>query len=164
MLGRKIKDSNETLSQGTFVTQLIKLISNNPADDFNRARSGQAMVARPNAIFNKFFLEDKDEIILRILFNLFKAVKDTFPEKWEDPNNYILSKTTGYTGIMKALPEIYRKGSEKKDLSYEYFSEVCKNLKALLIERNWDLTSSDFPPNNTGESKLRDIVLDALRK
>ena len=164
MLGKKVKDSNETLSQGTFVTQLLKLISNNPSDDFNRARSGQPLIPRPNAIFNKFFLEEQDEIILRILLNLFNAVKDTFPQKWEDPKNYILSKTTGYTGIMKAFPEIYRKGLEKKDLTHDFFVAVFKNLNELLNVRQLDLISSVFPPNNTGESKLRDILLEALRR
>ena len=63
---------------------------------------------------------------------MFKALKTTFPEEWENPKTYILSKTTGYTGIIKALPELYKKGQEQKDLSFDYFLKVFSKLKEIM--------------------------------
>jgi DGQHR domain-containing protein len=163
MLGKKAKGSNETLSQGTFITFLVKHISTNPTDDFNRSRSGLEPIPRPNAVLNKYYLEGKDEVILKILLNLFKAVRDVFPEEWGDAENYILSKTTGYTGIMKAFHEIFKVGSDRKDLTYDFFKKVFETLKSIFRAEGISFISKDFPPNNTGESKLRDKVLEALK-
>jgi len=163
MLGKKTGDTNETLSQGTFTSFLIKLITNNPTDDFNRSRSNLPPVPRPNAILNQYYIEDKDEIILKIILNLFKAVRDLFPEEWIDPNNFILSKTTGYTGIMKAFPEIFKTGQRLKTLNYEFFYNVFEQLKIGFEKDNMNFISSDFPPNNTGESKLRDLIIVAAK-
>ena len=163
MLGKKIKES-ETLSQGTFITHLIKHISSNPDEDFNLSRSKLQMKPRPNSVFNSYFLQGKDEVILRILSNLFKAVKITFADEWEKPNEFILSKTTGYTGIMKSFSEIYKIGEKNKILSYEYFKTIFDKLKQNMIMENVRLTSQHFPPNNTGESKLRDKIIVAAKQ
>jgi DGQHR domain-containing protein len=163
MLGKKFKDSNETLSQGTFITYLVKNISNNPTEDFNRSRSNLPPIERPSAVLNKFYLDGKDEIILKILLNLFTAVRDIFPVEWENPNEFILSKTTGYTGIMKAFPEIFTSGKEKMILNYDFFHRLFSQLAIVFREENIKFISSHFPPNNTGESKLRDMILKALK-
>jgi DGQHR domain-containing protein len=164
MLGKKAKGSNETLSQGTFITYLVRHISTNPTDDFNRSRSGLDPLPRPNAVLNQFFLENKDEVILKVLLNLFKAVSDVFPIEWVDPNNYILSKTTGYTGIMKAFAEVYKIGAAKGDLSYDYFGRVFNSLKQIFDAEQIGFNSNDFPPNNTGESKLRDRIIESAKR
>lgn len=164
MLGKKAKGSNETLSQGTFITHLIRHISNNPNEDFNLSRSNQPMKIRPSSVFNKYFLENKDEIILRILFNLFKALKDTFPNEWEKPDEFILSKTTGYTGIMKAFSEIYKTGEKQKNLTFDFFKRIFEKLKQNLRNNGLNLISDDFPPNNTGESKFRDQILEVIKE
>lgn len=161
MLGNKTKGSEESLSQGTFVTQLLRHISSNAADDFISARQGKPMLKRKDSVFNEYFINDKDEVIVRILFNLFSALKEVFPVEWDDTTNFILTKTTGYTGVMKALPEIIKLGREKKRLSSDFFLTVFNNLKTILQNNNLALVSSDFPPNNTGESKLRDYIISA---
>jgi DGQHR domain-containing protein len=161
MLGKKVKESNEVLSQGTFVTQLVKLISSNPADDFNKARSGQTPLARPNSIFNSYFLENKDEFILKILTNIFKAAKDVFPEEWENSNSFILAKTTGYTAIIKTLPILFKEGQSQKDLSFEYFQKIFLRFKESLEKDGIKLNSDNFPPNSIGENKLKDKILES---
>lgn len=164
MLGSKSKGSNESLSQGTFVTQLLKHISSKPADDFNLSRSNLEMQPRPAAVFNKYFLENKDEVILKILLNLFEGCKTVFSVEWEDPNNYVLSKTTGYTGIMMSLSTLIRQGEELKKLDMEYFLKIFNELKSLLEINQLMLDSNSFPPSITGASKLRDLIHDALKK
>lgn len=161
MLGKKVKESNEVLSQGTFVTQLVKLISSNPSDDFNKARAGQTPIARPNSIFNSYFLENKDEFILKVVTNVFKAAKDVFPEEWENSNKFILAKTTGYTAIIKALPILFKEGQSQKDLSFDYFKKVFLSFKDSLEMDGIKLNSDNFPPNSIGENKLKDKILES---
>lgn len=163
MLGKKFKESNEVLSQGTFVTQLVKLISSNPSDDFNKARAGQTPISRPNSIFNSYFLNEKDEFILKILTNTFNAVKDVFPVEWENSDKFILAKTTGYTAIMKTLPTLFNDGHLQKDLSFEYFQKIFLGFKEWLNKASVQLNSENFPPNSIGENKLKDKILESRR-
>jgi hypothetical protein len=161
MLGKKTKGSNETLSQGTFVTFLLPHISSQYKLDFDLARSNKPMISRPESIFNNYYVEDKDEIIVKILLNLFSALRDVFPEQWENPEKFILTKTTGYTGVMKALDNIFETGKENQDLSYNFFLRIFMNFRKILSEKDLSLTSKDFPPNSSGESKLRNILIEA---
>ncbi len=158
MLGMKTPGSNEVLSQGTFVTQLVSLITNNPDEDFQSAKKNINFRERPDCIFNRYFIDGKDEIILKILLNLFNAVSIVFKDEWNSPDNYIISKTTGYTGIIKSLPEIIYKGKLKKDLSQTLFINIFEKVKEELKSQNLKLDSSDFSPGNIGESRLRDII------
>lgn len=162
MLGKKSKDSNESLSQGTFTTQLLKLISNKPYEDFNFSRNNQIPPARPNCIFNHYFLSDNDQVILKILMNVFKAASIVFQEEWNNPNKYILSKTTGYTGIINALPTLYKIGLSKNTLDLEFFKGIFTNLKYYLESQNLELTSEYYPPNSLGENKLKNDILNNI--
>ncbi len=162
MLGKKGKDSNESLSQGTFTTQLLKLITNKPAEDFNYSRQNEQPPSRPNAVFNEYFLKNNDEIILKILLNLFSAIKNTFNNEWENPNEFILSKTTGYTAIINALPTMYKHGTSIGKLNTKFFESIFTQLKSEFQNDGTQLTSNFFPPNSIGESKLKDRILNAL--
>lgn len=154
MLGKRFRGSKETLSQGTFVTQLLRHISSNPSDDLNRARANRPLAVRPNCIFNRYFINEQDEVILRIMYNLFSSIRAIFPVEWNEPDSFILSKTTGYTGVMKALPRIYRVGHSLQNLSGEYFSNLFAAVRLSLERDELELTSNNFPPNNIGESLL----------
>lgn len=163
MLGKKTKGSLESLSQGTFVTYLLPHISSDVADDFNRARSNEPMIHRSDSIFNDYYIDNNDEIIVKILLNLFTAMRNVFQNEWDKPEEFILTKTTGYTGVMKALREVYFLGVKKKDLSYNFFFDLFTKLKTILQRNNLELNSKGFPPNNTGETKLRDFIYEACK-
>lgn len=163
MLGKKGKDSNESLSQGTFTTQLLKLITNKPAEDFNYSRQNEQPPSRPNAIFNEYFLKNNDEIILKILLNLFSALRSVFPIEWENPKEFILSKTTGYTATINALPVIYNHGTKIGKLNTKFFESIFIQLQKEFHDNSIQLTSDFFPPNSIGESKLKDKILNALK-
>jgi len=164
MLGKKIQGSNETLTQGTFVAQLVKHISSDPDDDFKRARAGQDFLIRPRAVFNNYFIQKKDEIILKIILNAFNGLKTVFEVEWNNPNDFILSKTTGYTGIMRAMPKMIERGTLKDDLSYEYFKEVFEALKTVLKGKDETLTNTYFPSGSEGERGLQSRIIESLNR
>jgi DGQHR domain-containing protein len=162
MLGRKSPGSMESLSQGTFVKFLLPHISTKPMLDMDLEKRGKTLPDRPECVFNEYYRTKKDAIILRILLNLFNAVRECWSSEWENPTEYILTKTLGYTGIMKALPALIEKGRSRNAFTKEYFFEVFSIAKAKLVEQNMEISSKYFSSSGSGEDELRDIILSAL--
>lgn len=164
MLGKKLDpDSNESLSQGTFVKFLLPLISNNPVEDMDLAKRGSQLPARP-CIFNEYFRKGQDELILKILINVFDSARRTWPSEWDDPAASILSKTTGFTGIMKVLPLMFSEGRKRGDLSPNYFMEIFSSVKNDMQEVGATLSSKHFSSSATGESAFAKLIVASLNK
>ncbi len=163
MLGKKTIDSKESLSQGTFVNNLIENISADPDKDFDLIRQNKEPIINDKLIFNDYFCRKQDSNILKILNNVFKAAEETWPTEWNDPNNYILTKTTGFSGIMRALPEMVFQGKRKKELTKEYFKKIFEIAKRQMAAQSIRLTSDSFISSARGEVQFKDILLRALR-
>lgn len=165
MLGKKIEGEDKaTLSQGTFVKYLVELISKHPDRDYRLSKTNQNLSADDSLPFRNYFIQDRDDVILKILTNLFMALKDVFPLHWENPNDNILWKTTGYIAIIKSFPKLYDLGRQKNDLSYEFFINVFDAFNETLYKEKLTLTSEDFPSNAQQQSRLSEILLDSIEK
>lgn len=171
MLGKKFFE-DETLSQGSFGVELIKHISNKPEDDLADARRGVPLKYRPGCIFNEYFVDGKDEVILKIMLNLFSAIKKVFPDDWNDSSK-ILTKTTGYAGVMHALPEMFSFGKKRNSLEEEMFVKIFQEVKETMKnwarkenepKREWHFVNADFPSNKSGQDIWRDLILFTLNK
>lgn len=77
----------------------------------------------------QYFLEGKDDVILKIILNCFSALKVIFPDEWKNPDRNILWKTTGFGGVIKALPKIYKYGIVENDLSQSFFEKYLLHSK-----------------------------------
>lgn len=161
MLGRKSPESIESLSQGTFVKFLLPHISSKPEEDMDFLRRGKYPPPRSNCIFNEYFRKEDDATILKILTNIFQATKETWPQEWDDPKSSILTKTTGFSAIMNALPAIVEKGRVKSDLSMSFASPIFLNVRQKLEGEGKSLTSGDFPPSALSERKLSQYIIEA---
>lgn len=164
MLGKKTLGSNETLSQGTFINFLLTHISSDPVKDLDIIKKGQVPPPRNKCVFNEYWRNDQDSTILKILMNLFQGAKDSWPNEWENPSISILTKTTGFTGIMRALPEIIKKGKDTGDLSYTYFRKIFEAVRNEMATRNIPLSSQHFSASASGEAEFRDLILNELSK
>lgn len=153
MLGKKSKEGT-TLSQGTFVNYLCRLISRNPQEDTIDLKKGRRLHGSPNLIFREYFINERDDIILKVLKNYFNAVAEVFPEEWENTSKYILAKTTGYGALLKILPYFYEKGVAVKKLSKEFFVEEFFKVKSGLEKQEIELTSACIPTGEHGQSYL----------
>ena len=162
MLGRKNPGSDESLSQGTFVKQLLPLISSDPVGDMDKIKRGQEPMPHPTCVFNEYFIRDQDPTILKILMNVFSAQKGCWPEEWATPDRFILTKTTGFTGTIRALPALVAEGKRRQDLSTEYFSSVFTAVKTQLNTAGKPLTSEHFPPGSRGEAEFERALLHGL--
>src|SRR5713226_519984 len=118
MLGRKSSpESTESLSQGTFVKFLLPLVSVDPAGDADLLKNGKPPGNYPKCIFNEYFRKEKDSQILKVLLNVFNGARKTWPEEWDDSTHFVLTKTLGFSGIMKALPDLVNEGRSEEHTS-----------------------------------------------
>jgi len=164
MIGNKEENQEHaTLSQGTFVKHFLDLISKNPDDDLRNSKNNVALEDIPSLPLRQYFINSEDEVILKIILNLFDALKDTFLELWENPNKNILWKSTGYVAIIKAFNDIYLIGDSNNDLSKDFFLTSFGKFKAYLNEQNLELTSKDFPSNAQQQSRLSKLLIDSLK-
>lgn len=153
MLGKK-NGEGTTLSQGTFVNYLCRLISRNPQEDTIDLKKGEKLKDDPKLIFRSYFLDERDDIILKVLKNYFNAVTEVFPEEWNNTSKYILAKTTGYGAFLKTLPHFYQKGIAAKKLSRDYFVQELSVVKTGLQNQGIELTSACIPTGEHGQSYL----------
>jgi DGQHR domain-containing protein len=164
MLGKKSPGTMETLSQGTFIKFLLPHISSDPVTDMDIIRRGEDPTPRDKCIFNEYWRKDQDSTILKILVNTFQAAKDTWSVEWQDPTRSLLTKTTGFSGIMTALPEMVAKGKARSDLSLEYFRSIFEAVKRTMEQRDIPLSSEYFSASATGEAEFRKFILEEVRR
>jgi DGQHR domain-containing protein len=164
MLGRRTRPgSNETITQGTFVRELLQHISSNPAADFDAARRGKPVPVDPGKpVFRRYYEAGEDEAIVRILVNVFGAQRDVWPTEWDDPNRSILTKTTGFMATMWAMADMVRWGQERKKLTREAFSHVFRGVRARLRKDDLSLSVQHFSSSAEGIRRLRTLFVDAV--
>lgn len=164
MLGKKTPGSDEILSQGTFVKELLKLISDNPDEDLALVKLKKKCLPRQKCVFNSYFLKEKDDSIYKILFNVFDALRTVFPEEWKNQKEYILSKTTGFIAVMRAMPSLiyYGKSPIIRSLESDCFITVFDRLKSNLEEEGLRLINNDFGSSESGQKKLTTKITQAI--
>lgn len=112
------KDEVEPLTQAAFVENLVKLISPAPQEDrnyilgkdrgiFSFSKTKPSHMSRSDLSkfpFRKAFFDDKDEIILKTVFEYFLAVQSVWPKSWDKENSdSVLNKTVGLIALMRLL-------------------------------------------------------------
>lgn len=164
MLGKK--EDNQflaSLSQGTFVKYILELISKDPEEDTRRIKNGEPLQRDESLIFRDYFINNRDEIIFKILLNVLLGLSRAFPEQWARPKEYILSKSIGFGAVIKALPSVYKIGDRQNDLSALFFELLFLRVKQSLEQQNIQLTSEYFGSNEQARTKLATLIEDAIR-
>ncbi len=146
------------LTQGTFVKRLLPLISENPESDRDLAKRGKQIEligdeVERGYIFRPFYATEKDWAILKTLKNFFTAVSKAFSSEWESEESP-LARSIGYGALMRLLQDLYRRGYENKDVSFEYFFEALKSAKRNADEGGIAFTFENFPASGKGETDL----------
>ncbi len=164
MLGKKTKTQDKaTLSQGTFAKTILPLITRDPYEDVRSIKRERSLKEDVRCPFREYFIDDKDDVIAKILLNCFSALKNIFFEAWEDPLNNILWKTTGFRAVIYALPSIIRKGYREKVLTQNFFEMCFLAFKNKLSESGQTLTSLHFPGGGEqNQKKLAKIIIEAV--
>lgn len=155
----------ETITQSTFVENLLPLITSNAKEDRDRLLRNERLEkidpkSSAKLIFRNLFIEDKDLTIARIVGNYFSAVR----ERWEDAWSFrgegrMLNKTNGFRALMRILPRAYLYFARPGDVvSVEKFAELFRRVDVgddyFSVER--------FKPGSSGEKDLADFLNKAI--
>lgn len=101
-------------------------------------------------VFHKLFLEERDKDIYEIIKNYFLAIKNNFPQEWNNTGGqYILTRTTGFIAFMNFFIEIL-KISKNNELNIDFFVNKILSDKKVL----GDLTSQNYASGVVGQAKL----------
>jgi DGQHR domain-containing protein len=158
MLGKRTAPT-EYLTQGSFVTNVVSRISRNSQADEIAVKLGKEVKDDDSLPFRYYWINDRDEIIVRVLDNYFGAIQECFPREWNSPtaDDYILRKTVGFVGLLKAFdsiwPEVKREKSAKKDT----FVKIAMRFKENLGDRA--LTAEEFMSSGAAAGALQKALL-----
>jgi DGQHR domain-containing protein len=163
MLGKKVEGQElASLSQGTFIKYMLELISRKPDDDTRRLKKGEELEQDSKPVLRDYFIKDQDSVLYKIMLNLYSGVKDAFPTEWDNPNEFIISKSIGFGAVIKAFPEIYREGVKKQTLTREYFKDTFLTFREYLTEQDITLTSEHFGSNEQARTKLSNLIKESI--
>lgn len=163
MLGKKSEGQDmATISQGSFIHFLMPLISKHPEEDRRMMKRGQILYDESNCPFRKYFIDERDDLILKILTNCLSAMRDVFPDEYDDAQHNIMWKTTGIGGLMKAMPKLYMIGDSENDLSKEFFSNCFSKFKLYMFLKEESLDGQKFTGGGeTLQRQYADYLVDA---
>lgn len=155
MLGKKSDDQlNASITQGSFIKYLLKLITKDPDRDTRDIKNNTSLGVDNSLPLRLYFIDEKDSVIYKILFNYIKSVSNVFSDEWNDPDNYLLSKSVGFGALVKLFPVLYGVGSERKDLSLDFFKGMFEVSHAWFTEKEMVINSESYGTNEQSITKL----------
>lgn len=168
-LGRATEGrGGETITQAVVVEMLLSLMSKEPMSDrdafFRRLGLNKPSIEELSLFpFRGLFMKENEEDITRILLRYFTAVRDRWPESWNDLNRRgnALPKTNGFRALMRFLKLAYidiagdNIGTVPEQ---EEFKEILDRVNL----RDEDFNTVTFPPGTSGEAGLYRFLKEAL--
>jgi DGQHR domain-containing protein len=159
-LGKKTLDYSGILTQATFVKRLLPHVSNYPdkvRDNVKRRIPLSASDSEnSDCIFWKYFVDEKDWAILKILMNYFNAVKDQFGGDWNSDVSP-LPRSIGFSALMKLLPVLFKKGQAQNTFEQSFFVSEFEKARPLA-----PFTFDHYPASGVGESRLYQSIAEKL--
>jgi DGQHR domain-containing protein len=151
----------QTLTQATFVENLMPMLSSDPKKDRDILLRGErlARISEQESyrlIFRNLFIEDKDTTIAKIVHNYFDAVREKWRTAWDSRDQgMILNKTNGFRALMRLLPRSYLRFAKPGDMvSKDKFSQLFARVEVEDFYFNVD----NFKPGTSGEKDLADFL------
>lgn len=145
------------LSQATMVKSILFNISNNPREsEVDRTRPRSSLLPNPNNLcFRKYYASNQDQMIVRIMYSFFSAVRECFKDDFgyshwdlkEGKISNVLHTNVGYQALLRVLQDLLKKINEeekdKKHVYVKYLSKI-KNIdwQDLGQEKRYPFTSS----------------------
>jgi DGQHR domain-containing protein len=152
----------EPIAQATFVECLMTYISSNPKADRDRLLRGGKLnkISAEEASglpLRNLFADERDIEIAMIINNYFQAVRRKWPDAWEERGRgFILNRTNGFKALMRLFRIAYLNIAAPGDVPTvdKFYNYV---FSAINLE-DWQLTTDNFPPGTSGESKLYRVL------
>lgn len=161
ILGRATGAPFETLTQSTFVEQLLPYISSNAMQDRDLLKRGKKLnreeTSGTRLIFRNMFIDKKDAEIARTIYNYFGAVAKKWPNAWwSRVRSDILSRTTGFTALMRFLGDVCQTvGIFDRTIPFSKFRDIFAPMKL----KETYFTTDTYKPGGGGQTALyRDFL------
>lgn len=129
------------LSQATMVKSILfNICKNQRESEIERTKDRKALSANPNnLVFRKYYAENNDKMIVRIMYAYFSAVRETFIGSngipyWDfnsTPNVNVLQTNVGYQALMKLLIDILRVANEEQKDKKAYYTDALQKAVGL---------------------------------
>jgi DGQHR domain-containing protein len=168
ILGRATGRHLENLTQATVVERLIKYISTNPMKDRDLikrhiplTRATQYEEREAKLIFRNMFIDERDEDIALVVWNLLTAVAKRWPTAWNtEQSGFVLNRTSGFAALMRILPDVYLDLESvgkvpSVDSFLQYFSAI--------VLQDTDFNKDMFVPGTSGETTLYNTLVSQIR-
>ena len=159
ILGTADDKEKETISQATFVENVIYYITNDKVKDRNIFKAGgvpKKVVGDElrRYFFRNLFLEEKDADIAKILFNYFKAVEMRWGEAWtvQQPN-LILNRSNGFVALMSFLSDAYLHIVKNDIGTVPSIPQFLAIFEKISLKQS-DFTKDNFVPGGSGRIAL----------
>jgi hypothetical protein len=153
----------ETIAQATFVELIQTYISKDPMRDRDELKRKSLFGShklslltndseKKKWIFRNLFIQEKDEVIMNIIWNFFKNVQDKWPSAWQNnTEGNILNKSTGLIALMKFLrPVVINLNTMDSNISYEQFKTIFDKINIA----DDSFSKDTYVPGSSGQSKL----------
>lgn len=128
MLGQAT-NKHETISQGTMITYLLKLITSNSEKDRLFLEQNKKLEDNDKYPLRKYFISEKDELILKIINNYFLAVSELYYDEWNNTSKYVFLRTVGFGGLCRFARIAFEEKKKEKDLSKEAFIKLFNSVR-----------------------------------
>lgn len=166
ILGNARNKDLETITQDTFVKNIIKYVSKDPQSDrdFYKRNKTKKLEYVSGKDLEKYFLRNifiddiEDYKIAQILWNYFHAVQKKWPSAWNELTpNIILNRSTGFIALMRFFKHAY--------LSFNRIGQIISKEEFYSIFEKIDLEEEEFNkekyvPGSSGQGQLyRDLLI-----
>jgi DGQHR domain-containing protein len=170
ILGTARDKKIETIAQATLAELIIDSISKSPMSDRNDLKKksifnmgGLQKEKSPSEIqrriFRNLFIDEKDEVIYKIINNFYNAASKKWDRAWSNNpiiEKNILKKSTGIVALFRFMRYLYNFNNKVAEIMSE--DEFSKELKKVDIE-DTKFTTEHYKPGSSGQSELyRELV------
>jgi len=152
------KEQDWLISTATVVDGILKLITTNPKRDSNRLNTFTIKERKRNILevdntpLRKFYLDNNDVFIYKVVVNYFNAVNDVLFVS--SKNNSFIKKTVGIQALFNVLKVILSEKLETdKNISFDYFKSYLEKISDI------DFSDNFFTASGIGKSRIQNAIL-----
>lgn len=157
ILGTAVDKEKETITQATFVDNIIKYISKNPMDDrdlYKRGKKPQRYegIDKERYFLRDMFIDERDLDIAQVIWNYFFAIEAKWGNYWTDvEQSIILNRSGGFIALMRFFKDAYLSFNDiGRVISKNEFIEVFDKID---IEGE-SINKHVYEPGSGGQAKF----------
>jgi DGQHR domain-containing protein len=139
------KDGYPILSQATMVKSILYMITTKNDAEVERNKSRKYLQKNPNPelVFRKYYADNQDSDIIKIIYQYFTAIQEIFTDKsgnsfWDNKEQHnkptnVLQTTIGYEALLNILKQILLISKDKYLFDKQLYKNYLEKAKSIDI-------------------------------